>query len=103
MIITQEQALELADKYLLNTGRVALRDNISVSKSVEGWRIFAKTTPIILGMDTEMTSFSIDGNTAEDGSFSIEWKARRLAWFDNTGKIYAHSKATNKHTPQRAQ
>jgi hypothetical protein len=68
MIITQEQALELADKYLLHTGRVALRDNISVSKSVEGWRIVAKTIPIILGMNTEMTAFSIDGNTGEVGA-----------------------------------
>ena len=68
MVITQVQALELADKYLLHTGRVALRDNISASKSVDGWRIIAKTTPIILGMDMEMTAFSINAKTGEVGA-----------------------------------
>ena len=67
-VITQEQAIELADKYLLHTGRVALRDNISVIKSDKEWRIVAKTTPIILGMDTEMTAFSIDAKTGEVGA-----------------------------------
>jgi hypothetical protein len=32
------------------------------------------------------------GTTDEEGSFSIDWKARSLAWFDNTGKIYARFK-----------
>ena len=42
------------------------------------------------------------GNTAEDGSFSIEWKARRLAWFDNTGKIYAHFKGNEQASPSKS-
>ena len=67
-MITKEQALELADKYLLHTGKVALRDNISVGKSSEGWRIVAKTTPIISGLYTEMTAFSIDAKTGEVGA-----------------------------------
>ena len=29
------------------------------------------------------------GNTGQDGSFSIPWKARPLAWRKNTGNIYA--------------
>ena len=29
------------------------------------------------------------GNTGQDGSFSILWKARPLAWRKNTGNIYA--------------
>ena len=66
-LITREQALELADKYLLHTGRIALKDDISVSKSVRGWQIVAKTTPIISGDETEITSFSIDMKTGEVG------------------------------------
>ena len=67
MPITQEQALELADKYLLYTGKIALRDNISVSKGARGWQIVAKTTPVILGMPTEITTFPIDMETGEVG------------------------------------
>jgi len=67
-VITQEHALELADKYLLYTGKIALRDNISVSRSVRGWQIMAKTTPIILGMQTEITTFPIDMETGEVGA-----------------------------------
>ena len=67
-LITQEQARELADKYLLYTGKIALRDNISVSKGVKGWQIVAKTTPIILGMETVITSFPIDMVTGEVGA-----------------------------------
>jgi hypothetical protein len=67
-LITQEQARELADKYLLHTGRIALRDNIFVDRGVKGWQVVAITTPIILGMDTEVTSFSIDKETGEVGA-----------------------------------
>lgn len=67
MPITQEQALELADKYLLWSEKFALRDNISVSRSARGWQIVAKTTPVILGMQTETTTFRIDAETGEVG------------------------------------
>jgi len=67
MPITQEQALELADKYLLYSEKIALRDNISVSRGARGWRIVAKTTPVILGMPTEITTFPIDMETGEVG------------------------------------
>jgi len=67
-LITQEQARELADKYLLYTGKIALRDNISVSRSVREWQILAKTTPIISGMETVITSFPIDMETGEVGA-----------------------------------
>ena len=39
------------------------------------------------------------GNTAEDGSFNIKWKARPLAWFDNTGKIYARFRGNKEVAP----
>ena len=39
------------------------------------------------------------GNTAQDGSFKLEWKARPLAWFDNTGKIYARFKGNKGVAP----
>lgn len=67
MRITKEQAHELADKYLMYTGKYALRDNIFVSRNVRGWQILAKTTPMILGMPTEITSFTIDVETGEVG------------------------------------
>ncbi len=39
------------------------------------------------------------GNTAQDGSFKIEWKARPLAWFDNTAKIYARFRGNTEVAP----
>lgn len=68
MPITKEQALELADKWLLKfEGKAVLRDNMTIWKSNEGWSIRAKTTPIILGMQTEIMRFSIDEETGEVG------------------------------------
>jgi hypothetical protein len=67
-LITQEQARELADKYLLHNGIIALRDNIFVSKGVKEWQIVAITTPIILGMETVITSFPIDMISGEVGA-----------------------------------
>lgn len=42
------------------------------------------------------------GKTAQDGSFNIEWKARSLAWFENTGKIYAHFKGNEQAHPSKS-
>jgi len=42
------------------------------------------------------------GKTAEDGSFSIKWKSRCLAWFENTGNIYAHFKGTEQAYPSKS-
>jgi len=68
MSITKEQALELADKWLLKfEGKVVLRDNMNINKSAEGWRITARTIPIILGMETEIMNFSINAETGEIG------------------------------------
>ena len=67
-MITKEQALELADKWLLKLeSKVVLRDNMTVWKSDEGWIIRAKTTPIILGMQIEIMRFSINEKTGEVG------------------------------------
>lgn len=72
MPITQEQALELADKYISYMGNFALRDNIKViNKSAEGWNIVAKTTPMISGMPTEIMRFPIDAETGEVGGCQI--------------------------------
>ncbi len=70
MPITKRQALELADKWLLEFGgRIVLRDNIrAVSKSAEGWYILAVTTPMTLGMKTEIFRFSINAETGEVGA-----------------------------------
>lgn len=66
--ITKEQAIEIADKYFLYCHKVALRDNISASNTSRGWQIVAITTPIILGMKTEITKFNIDMETGEVGA-----------------------------------
>ncbi len=42
------------------------------------------------------------GKTAEDGSFNINWMARSLAWFDNTGKIYARFKGNEQANPSKS-
>jgi hypothetical protein len=65
MTITKGQALELADKYLLFTNRIVLRDNISISKSPEGWKITADTTPMVPGMLKETIQFIIDKKTGK--------------------------------------
>jgi hypothetical protein len=67
-VITQEQALEIADKYLVYCGKFALKNNISVRLSCRGWEIIAITTPIILGMKTEIENFHIDMKTGEVGA-----------------------------------
>lgn len=69
MPITKEQALELADKWLLAIEeKVVLKDNITISRNHEGWSIVAKTTPIIAGRQTEIMQFSIDVDTGEVGA-----------------------------------
>lgn len=68
-MITKEQALELADKWLLSVeNKVVLRDNMIIWKSGNEWNISAKTTPIILGRQTEILKFSIDAETGEVGA-----------------------------------
>ena len=42
------------------------------------------------------------GNTAEDGSFNINWKARSLAWRKNSGNIYAQFKGNEKAKPSKS-
>ena len=42
------------------------------------------------------------GNTAEDGTFSIDWKSRSLAWWDDTGQIYARFKGNEKVKPAKS-
>lgn len=88
MPISREQALELADKWLLHfEGRIVLRDNIAIRKSAEGWSIVARTTPVILGMQTEIMKFSIDANTGEVGvciTFPVSQILRKI---DERGDI----------------
>jgi uncharacterized protein len=42
------------------------------------------------------------GNTTEDGSFNIYWKARRLSWRKDTGDIYAWFKGNEKAKPSKS-
>jgi uncharacterized protein len=42
------------------------------------------------------------GKTAEDGSFSIDWKARPLAWRKNTGNIFAEFNGNEKAKPSKS-
>jgi hypothetical protein len=41
------------------------------------------------------------GNTKEDGSFSIDWKARHISWWGNTAKIYAQFRGNEKAKPSK--
>jgi len=41
-----------------------------------------------------IVDFLASDMTAEDGTFSIDWKARETDWFDNTVEIYALFKGT---------
>jgi hypothetical protein len=63
--ISQSQAVELAEKYLLIKDKIVLRDHLTVTRSLDGWHITAKTTPIILGKSTELIQFTINVDTGE--------------------------------------
>jgi uncharacterized protein YegP (UPF0339 family) len=67
---------------------VTLKGKLSESDSGKGIpgakiRIYERDTSI-LG-----DAYLANGTTGEDGSFNIDWKAKRLTWRKNTGKIYA--------------
>ena len=65
MVFSQNQAVEIAEKYLLIKDKVVLRDNITVTKNSDGWRITAKTTPIVIGKSKEIIQFIINFETGE--------------------------------------
>lgn len=61
--ISQRQAFEIAEKYLLIKDRVVLNDHITVTPHSDGWQVTARTTPAILGKSTELIQFTIDGDS----------------------------------------
>ena len=40
-------------------------------------------------------------HTMDDGSFSVDWKARGLDWWDDTGEIYAHFRGNENARPAK--
>jgi len=40
-------------------------------------------------------------HTMDDGSFNIDWKARGLDWWDNTGEIYTHFRGNENANPSK--
>jgi hypothetical protein len=69
MPINKEQALELADKYLLHfQGHMVLRDNITISRKNNKWVINAETIPLTIGEPIEGISFDIDVDSGEFGA-----------------------------------
>jgi len=40
-------------------------------------------------------------HTVDDGSFSVDWKARGLDWWDDTGEIYAHFRGNENARPAK--
>ncbi|MBN1244831.1 YegP family protein [Candidatus Bathyarchaeota archaeon] len=40
-------------------------------------------------------------HTTDDGSFSVDWKARHLDWWDDTGEIYAHFRGNENAKPAK--
>jgi hypothetical protein len=65
MSISQSQAVEVAEKYLLIKDKIVLRDYMTVTKSPDGWHVTAKTMPAMIGKSTETIQFTIDGETGE--------------------------------------
>ena len=65
MSISQTQAFEIAEKYLLIKDKVVLRDHITVTQSPDSWHITAKTTPTLMRKSKEIIQFTIDGETGE--------------------------------------
>ncbi|MCW4005813.1 MAG: YegP family protein [Candidatus Bathyarchaeota archaeon] len=42
------------------------------------------------------------GYTSEDGTFKVDWRARSLTWFENTGQVYAYFKGTEDAKPSKS-
>jgi len=61
--INQEQALEIADKYLTYSGHIVLKEKIAVTRTPQGWNITAKPIPMISSIPKEIINFIIDGIT----------------------------------------
>lgn len=40
-------------------------------------------------------------HTMDDGSFIVDWKARHLDWWDDTGEIYAHFRGNENAKPSK--
>lgn len=59
-------------------------------------RIWEKDTSL-LGND-----YLAFGKTADDGTFSIPWKARALSWRKNTGNIFAEFNGNEKAKPSKS-
>jgi uncharacterized protein YegP (UPF0339 family) len=45
--------------------------------------------------------FLASGITEDDGSFSIDWKVRKVDWWDNTAEIYAKFEGNERTKPSR--
>jgi len=41
------------------------------------------------------------GHTMDDGSFNVDWKARGVDWWDDTGEIYAHFRGNENARPAK--
>ena len=45
--------------------------------------------------------YMASGKTGEDGSFSIDWEAKPMDWWDNTVEVYARFKGTKNIQPSK--
>lgn len=63
--ISQRQAVELAEQYLLIQDKIVLREHLTVARSPDGWHITATTTPVLPGTSTERIQFTINGDTGK--------------------------------------
>ena len=88
--------------------------NVVESGSVvtfEGWLINNKTGEGIKNAKIDIIEYDrsflpdkilISGNTAEDGSFSIEWEAHPGDWWDNSVEVYSKFSGKQKCKPTRS-
>ncbi len=60
MIVNKDQALELAEKFLMvQLNRVVQRENIKVTNCGIDWDVTVETTPMISGQPKEIIEFQI--------------------------------------------
>jgi len=59
---------------------------------------------VILEQDRSFVNNELlaEGVTSDDGSFSIDWKARGVDWWDDTGEFYAEFDGNEKAKPSRS-
>ncbi|MCW4019737.1 MAG: transthyretin-like family protein [Candidatus Bathyarchaeota archaeon] len=76
------------------TGRLS---NTDTGKGIAG------ATIEIYDRDPDFDDLLASGTTRSDGTFSIQWTAKKGDWYDNTTEVYAKFKETTAHSSSQSQ